>query len=436
LSSIRLFLVAGILATLTLFNFFAALRGYQSSMVEADLLFDNQLLDFARLVDHIDITDDHTELRLGNNLAFQIWENGQLIAHSYHAPDDPIIGFSTGFDYSNFDGYRWRTYARQDSLATRWVIVAERTDLRYVLAENVVLESILPILLSIPLIGLLIWLIVSHGLKPLTALSAELKSRHVNDLSPVAASNTRKELDQVIQSLNGFMRRLNQSVEREKRFSADAAHELRTPISALKVQLHNLSSEIDINSGAWQDLQNGVERMQHLVEQLLSLYRMSPDKFLENSHQVDLYEVCENVIARQYSLIEPRNQQLDLEGDHLIIHGDEFALETMFSNLLSNASKYTPMDGQIRVAVTRANGRVELVVEDDGPGIPEAERERVFHRFYHNEKLLEENQLPGCGLGLTIVSHVAQLHHAAVRVERSGFGQGSRFVVSFPGEHA
>jgi len=176
--------------------------------------------------------------------------------------------------------------------------------------------------------------------------------------------------------------------------------------------------------------------MQHLVEQLLSLYRMSPDKFLENSHQVDLYEVCENVIARQYSLIEARNQQLDLEGDHLIIHGDEFALETMFSNLLSNASKYTPMDGQIRVAVTRANGRVELVVEDDGPGIPEAERERVFHRFYHNEKLLEENQLPGCGLGLTIVSHVAQLHHAAVRVERSGFGQGSRFVVSFPGEHA
>jgi len=432
LSSIRLFLVAGILATITLFNFVAALRGYQSSMVEADQLFDNQLLDFARLVGRLDMSDTHEELRLGNNLAFQVWDHDTLVAYSYHAPAEPISDFTNGFDFSNFDGYRWRTYTRHETMSGHWVIVAERTDLRYVLAENVVLESILPILLSIPLVGLLIWLIVSHGLRPLAVLSMELKNKHVNDLSPVQAQNTRRELAQVVQSINGFMARLNQSVEREKRFSADAAHELRTPISALKVQLHNLSGEIDTGSDAWQQLQHGVERMQHLVEQLLTLYRMNPDKFAENCRQVDLYQVCEDVIARQYSLVESRQQNLALEGDHCTITGDVFALDTLVSNLLSNASKYTPAEGNILVRVHRQSGCILLDVEDDGPGIPKADRERIFERFYHSEKSPQEGDPPGCGLGLTIVSHVAHLHHADVSVGVSSFGKGSRFTVSFP----
>lgn len=433
MSSIRLFLVAGILATLTLFNFVAALRGYQTSMEEADKLFDNQLLDFARLVGRLDLAGTHDELRLGNNLAFQVWKDGVLLAHSYHAPADPIAPFSNGFNYSNFDGYRWRTYARHETTGGHWVLVAERTDLRFVLAENVVLESILPILLSIPLIGLLIWLIVSHGLKPLTALSTELKNKQVNDLTPVRAQNTRRELAQVIQSINGFISRLNQAVEREKRFSADAAHELRTPISALKVQLHNLSGEIDTHSDTWQQVQHGVERMQHLVEQLLSLYRMNPDKFAENCRAVDLYQVCEDVIARQYSLVEARRQHLALEGEHLRITGDTFALDTLVSNLLGNASKYTPEEGNILVRVHRQGERVVLDVEDDGPGITEQERERIFERFYHSEKASKDGEPPGCGLGLTIVSHVAELHHADVSVGTSSFGKGSRFTVSFPG---
>ncbi len=434
MSSIRFFLVAGILATLTLFNFVAALRGYQSSMEEADLLLDSQLLDFASLVGRLDVTDNHEELRLGNNLAFQLWQDGEIVAQSYHAPEEPLAEFSNSFNFSNFDGYRWRTFSRQESTDGRWVIVAERTDLRYVLAENVVLESIMPILLSIPLIGLFVWFIVSQGLKPLTTLSTQLKNKHVNDLSAIDASDARRELEQVIQSINSFMARLNQSVEREKRFSADAAHELRTPISALKVQLHNLSQEMDMDNDSWRQLEGGVERMQHLVEQLLTLYRMTPDKFAENTQQVDLYQVCENVIAQQYTLVENKNQQLELLGDHCSITGEEFALETLVSNLLSNASKYTPEEGSIRVVVENKGDRMELMVEDSGEGIPAAERERIFERFYHNEKNPNDKTLPGCGLGLTIVSHVANLHGAQVSVADSSFGQGTAFKVSFPGK--
>ncbi len=187
MTSIRFFLVAGILAALTLFNFVAALRGYQSSMNEAEVLFDNELLDLSRLVANLDFTKIPDDFRLGNNLAFQVWQNDELLGASLHAPDDPINAFLPGFDFANFDGFRWRTYTRYQAQDNFWIIVAERTDLRFILAENVVLESITPILIGIPLIGLLIWLVVSHGLRPLKLLSTELRNKDVNDLSPIDA---------------------------------------------------------------------------------------------------------------------------------------------------------------------------------------------------------------------------------------------------------
>ena len=138
--SMRLFLIASILATLVLFNFVAALQGYQSSMEEADTLFDNQMLDLTRLVADLDFSNlEVTDVRLSNDLTFQIWQAGSLLGASRDAPEEPIQVFEPGFDYSNFKGYRWRTYTSYDSARDRWVIVAERSDLRFVLAENVVL---------------------------------------------------------------------------------------------------------------------------------------------------------------------------------------------------------------------------------------------------------------------------------------------------------
>ncbi|MDR2214116.1 MAG: hypothetical protein LBE21_10900, partial [Pseudomonadales bacterium] len=270
MSSIRSFLIAGILATLILFNFIATLRGYQSSMREADMLFDNQLLDLSSLVANLDIAALPRDFHLGNNLAFQVWRDGDLVAATHQALREPMNTLTPGFSFSNFDGYRWRTYTRHEERDARWIIVAERSDQRFVLAENVVLEAVIPILLSIPLVGLLIWVLVSRGLRPLRMLSTALRRKQASDLSPLPERGIPQELAQVVQSTNAFINRLSAALEREKRFSADAAHELRTPISALKVQLHNLAQEVAPNSEAYAQLQEGVERMQHLVEQLLS----------------------------------------------------------------------------------------------------------------------------------------------------------------------
>ena len=430
--SIKLFLVVGILATLVLFNFVAALQGYQSSMDEADRLFDNQMLDLARLISNLDYDHpDVDEVRLGNDLTFQVWEGDTLVAASNNAPDVRIQELSPGFEFANFNGYRWRTFTRLDTSRNRWVIVAERTDLRFVLAENVVIESVMPLLAGIPLVGVLIWLIVSQGLRPLTQLSAELKHKRAVDLSPVLSQNSRVELDQMIESVNGFINRLAKAMDREKRFSADAAHELRTPISALKVQLHNLRSDVDVRNESYQQLQAGVDRMQHLIEQLLALYRTTPEQFEKNSMKLDLYQITQQQIAQLYPVFELKQQQVELEGESAIIVGDRFALETLLSNLLHNANKYTPVGGRIVVRVSEIDDKICLVVEDNGIGIAPQDRKAVFDRFYRVDHVEDNNQVRGCGLGLTIVKHIAELHNARITVEDSSFATGTAFKIYF-----
>ena len=430
--SIRLFLVASILATLTLFNFVAALQGYQSSMEEAEALFDRQLEDLAAIVLNIDVSGEVEGISLGNGILFQIWQSSELLAASSGSPAESILEFEEGFSFVNFDSYRWRGFTQFNPSSQRWVMVVERTDLRFILAENVVLESVLPILLGIPLVGLLIWSIVSLGLRPLDKLSTELKKKQAHDLSPVVYENSARELEQVIQSTNSFILRLDEVLEREKRFSADAAHELRTPISALKIQLHNLGEEIGSDHESFQQLQSGVERMQHLIEQLLSLYRTTPEKFAQNCHQVDLYQLVQEQIAQLYSSFENRNQILELSGDEALIEGDDFALQTLVSNLLSNANKYTTEGGKILVSVCEIDSDIVLSVEDSGPGIAEEDRLRIFDRFYRSDLGGNSNrEMPGCGLGLTIVAHIAELHQARVVVEGSNFESGSAFRVKF-----
>ena len=431
MKSIRRFLIACTVAILILFNFVAALRGYQTSMLEAETLFDNQLLDLSQLVANLDTARITRDFHLGNNLAFQVWDNATLLAASFHAPLEPMNSFVSGFDFSNFDGYRWRTFTRLDEENSHWIIVAERTDLRFVLSETVVLESIAPILCGIPVAGLLIWFIIGFGLKPLPVLSADLRDKRVQDLSPLPPRKTPRELDQVVQSINSFIQRLGLALEREKRFSADAAHELRTPISALKVQLHNLAQEVDTHSEAFQQLQQGVERMQHLIEQLLSLYRTTPDQFAANCTKLNLLALTQECVARLYPLVEQKQQTLELEGDTCFINGDRFALETLVANLLTNASRYTQAGGRILLRLERRAGRVCLIVEDNGPGIAEGERARIFDRFYRAGSV-DNTGVIGCGLGLTIVQHVAELHQALVSVGTSSFANGAAFTVCFP----
>ncbi|MEH6617430.1 MAG: ATP-binding protein, partial [Porticoccus sp.] len=272
---------------------------------------------------------------------------------------------------------------------------------------------------------------ISRGLKPLKDLSCRLKNKQVTDLTPIQTPELKDELKQVVQSINVLIQRLDSALEREKRFTSDAAHELRTPISALKVQLHNLESDLPTGNESFIQLQYGVERMQRLIEQLLSLYRSTPDEFSSQFTPVNLYQLAQDIIAEQHLVFEARDQTLALEGSDNIIDGDPFTLSTLLQNLLSNANKYTPKGGNILVSVNGTHDQVYLKVEDSGSGIAPSDYNKIFERFQRLNNKSEVAETQGCGLGLTIVKHIAGLHDAVLSIAPSSFHSGVAFTLQF-----
>ena len=432
MTSIRVFLVTVILAVIVLFNFVAALRGYESSMQEADRLFDKQLLDTAQLIANIHTENAPVYVNHGSDVAFQVWRDGVLKAASSNAPATAIGPLVAGFGHSNFDGLRWRTLAYFDATWQHWVLVAERADLRSSLAENVILESVYPVLLVLPLVGLMIWLIVSHGLSPLRRLADKLGSKQPEDLSPIVISVPRQELAKIVASSNGLLNRLETSLLREKQFASDAAHELRTPISALKVQLYNLQEQLPNHSEQIIELEATTERLAHIVEQILALYRSSPDQYNASLVPIDLSALTQEVLADGYAAVDQKHQSLEFAGAACVITGDRFALITLLQNLLSNASKYTPPHGQIMVAVARRGQQAVLTIEDSGPGIAAEHHQAVFNRFYRIDGDRHQSGESGCGLGLAIVKRIVDLHHATIEISASRFATGTAVHIYFP----
>ncbi|WGL18421.1 ATP-binding protein [Microbulbifer bruguierae] len=441
MKSIRIFLLIALLSTITLVNFVAALHGYRASMAEAERLFDRQILGTARLLAAMPVNRAASLVVNENDLqAFQVWSrDGKILMRSDNAPVTPIGEGKAGFSEENFSGFRWRVY-RHTGDDGRSIRVAERVDLRFRLADEVVLQSVVPILLGLPVAGLLIWLVVGRGLNSLRQLADELRRKRAEDLTPLALSSPPEELLPLVRSTNALLERLQASFDRERRFSADAAHELRTPIAAIQVHADNLANLLAKNSGETQQsllqLQNSIARMSHLVEQMLNLFRMTPEHYPARFEPIDLHRLARDVIADSYPTFARRAQEIELGGEAAYILGDQFALVLLLQNLLNNAGKYTPESGRIAVDVRVLENAVVLQVADSGPGISTAERERVFERFYRVGGDRHESRVSGCGLGLSIVHHIAELHQAQITLGPSPLGRaqapGLLVVVRFP----
>jgi two-component system sensor histidine kinase QseC len=222
--------------------------------------------------------------------------------------------------------------------------------------------------------------------------------------------------------LNQLFERLNAAFSREKRFASDAAHELRTPLSVLKINAHNLALELSDNGTSnvnMQYLQQGIERMSHVVEQILLLNRTNPEQYQGKFQSVDSTSLCQTVIGSLFPQIEAKKQEIELVGQGANIQGDEFSLGILLQNLISNASKYSPEGSLIRVVLNKSNNQVVITVEDSGPGIEESEYQRVFERFYRIGGDRHASGAPGCGLGLAISKHIADLHNASLKLSRS-----------------
>ena len=312
------------------------------------------------------------------------------------------------------------------------ILVAETLNKRRTLANEVLLGMLLPELLLIALIGALVWFGIDRGLRPLAALQKEISSRSHRDLSALPEQKAPGEVRALVHAMNDLLARLSSALSAQQRFIADAAHQLRTPLAGIKTQTELAlrqtdPGEVRLTLG---QLTTATEQTAHLINQLLTLARAEPGaNRLQALQAIDLNTLVRDTTTEWVPRALARNIDLGFDGTFpSMIEGDTFLIREMLSNLLDNAIRYTQTGGRVTVRVAAAENRVLLEVEDNGPGIPAAERERVFERFHR----VLGSGAEGCGLGLAIVREIALGHNAQTRLTAGPRETGTLVSVDFP----
>jgi len=431
--SIRRYLVTLLIALLTLTSFLAALKSYRQSIAQAELMFDGDLNLLAGSF-YSQFSPEPGVMQATN--AVQIWQQEQLLYRSPNTPQQKIVA-PAGFSEQNFTGQRWRVYQTIDRNNLQ-VIVAQPLKERQALANEVVLASIYPVVLSLPLQALLIWLVVSKGLRPLRRLTEQLSNKKADDLSPLTLSQVPNEMRLMLDTTNLLLHRLADAFAREKRFASDVAHELRTPLSVLQINLHNAQQQWQAANIADPDqlmpaLQQGVARMSQLIEQIMLFNRTNPEHFQAKLQHIEVAALCRDVIAELYPQLLQKEQQIAMEAAvEVQFHADPFAFKLLLMNILGNAIKYTPRGGHVVLSLASQGQKLLLSVEDSGPGIDEKEYQRVFDRFYRVGGDRHSSGELGSGLGLAIVRDVVQLHQGSIQLAHSRFATGLKVIMEFP----
>ena len=354
------------------------------------------------------------------SVAFQVFHEGQLILRSANAGSAPMATRTRGFSTVRMaDRTEWRVFAAQGNEGDVQVYVGEQTASRQSILWAVLAGVLMPLMLALPLLAGVGWLAVRQGLAPLRHLSQAVARRRPQALEPVTLSDLPTEVVPVVQSLNALFERINQMLASERRFTADAAHELRTPIAAIRTQAQvalGAGSDAVQRERALRFTLQGCDRATHLVEQLLTLARLEDSGLLASERELDLAALAQSVAADLALAALGRGQTLALEApEPCHVRADEALTRVLVRNLLDNALRYSPDGAEVRVTVRGDAQAVCLQVDDSGPGLQDAEMARLGERFY---RVLGSGQ-SGSGLGWSIVRRIAAVSSARIAVRRS-----------------
>ena len=442
MTSIRRALLVRLLFGLVAVAALATLATYVETRREIGELFDLQLKQLAystRIDDLLRGRALDPAAREGSRVAgvsdivTQIWDRDGVLVYWSQAGAGLPVAVTEGYSDVRHDGRNWRVYTHVSG--DHAVQVAHAIDERRELAAQAALRTLLPMALLIPLFGLLIWYAVGHGLRPLETMSSAVAARRPDAMSPLSERGLPRELRPLAESLNALLARLDEAIGAQRRFTAEAAHELRTPLAALALQVGEVERVSDPGArvAAIEDLKLGVARTSRLVEQLLTMARLEPEGLTRNFSRVDLVAIANEAIVARAPLAEARAIDLGCtETSNVSVQGDAANLATLLANLLDNALRYTPGGGRIDVAITEEGGAAMLSVTDTGPGIPPAARERVFERFHREPNPDDATLGVGSGLGLSIVRRIAEAHGATVTLDSGAGGKGLVVRVRFP----
>lgn len=383
------------------------------------------------------LTPEKKSHTLAKRFLFQIWDkNGQLLLSNPKSSKLNIRHKSDGFHSTLIDGNRWREFITTHPQTGHRILLAEEEDTRNELGHRITQDDFYIMLLTFPLAGFLIWMIIGRGLKSLDRVAEEVANRAPVNLEPVDLDEIPEEISPVIDELNKLFHRLHEGFEREKRFAADAAHELKTPLAALKTQAQVAlnCATTEEKDAALQKLIRSVNRSTHIVQQLLTMSRMLPESHaIHEHHAVFLPKISRETLAMLAPYALKHYIELELEHQETVsmIPGNATALGILLRNLVDNAIRYSKPGGKVSVRIYEDETHVVLEVADNGPGIPEELRQRVFERFFR----VLGNQATGSGLGLAIVQQIVSLHQAQISLDSPKEGTGLivrvRFLIDF-----
>jgi signal transduction histidine kinase len=369
-------------------------------------------------------------------LSFQRWQGDRLIASFGAAPAQPLAP-TPGFSDQSLGGAQWRVFGLPGALPGEVVFVAQNYTIRQEMIRFLTIHALQPVLWSLPLTVFLIWWAVSDGLRPLQRVARDIGRRSAERLEPIDGRNVPMEIRPLTEALNGLMERLDQTLATERRFAADASHELRTPFTIIRTyaQIAQRSTAPDERSAALDQLIKGVDRATHLIAQLLTLARLQDDE--HDVHRVSgrgfasLAKAAARAVTDRQAAAGARTIGLTAvlqDADPCVVPVPATVLEVLVGNLIENGIKYTPPGGQVRVAVLRQREHLLLRVTDSGPGIPVGDRQRVFDRFYRPAGQPE----PGAGLGLAIVRRLGDRYGIEIALGEGEDGAGLRVDLIFP----
>ncbi len=441
MKSIRKNLLVALLGAMAVVMLFGGWATYSAARNEAGTLFDYHLQQIALSLRDQTFQGPAEALASDESLEFviRVWDRNGLTVY-YSRPQQTLPELTRlGYSTSETREGEWRVFAIQYHGLT--IAVAQPMRVRNQLAADAAWSTLKPFFVLLPALGLLIWGLVGRGLRPLAQLARSVQARTPDSLDPLQPAEVPEEVKPLVFSLNDLLARLKAALDAQRAFVADAAHELRTPLTALQLQLQLVerATSVEQRTTALGELRNGLQRTTHAVQQLLTLARHEPGATEYRLTTVNLTELIRRSVVEHQRLADVKRIDLGVTAveQAAVVSGDVDALRILLDNLVGNALRYTPGGGHVDVSCCIHNGRACLEVADSGPGIPAAERERVFDRFYrrggeaHGESDGDGEGQTGSGLGLSIVRMIADRHRAQVSLADSESG-GLLARVEFP----
>ncbi len=451
--SIRRRLLITLLAVVTTAWIVAAVASFLDSQHEIEELFDAELAQSARallslssheLIEekilgiHRDaMTPDSIDLgsALGHKyeqkLAYQVWINDTYLAlRSASAPRIPLANADNGFSDVRIEQHRWRIFAiTHDHLPIK-VLVGQQYNIRGELAQDIAFRILIPILVTLPILALAIWYGVGHAMKPLNKVARDVANRAPDHLTPIDSRSVPVEAEPLIRSLNALLTRVQSAFDSERRFTADAAHELRTPLAGIRAQAQVALTAAGepTKDEALNRVIQGIDLAARLMHQLLTLARLDPETKLADTKKLKICDIVESVLVELAPAALEKKIELELRRPcEASLNGSWDALTLLITNLVDNAIRYTPETGHVKLSVVHKDYTIVLSVADSGPGIPIENHSKVFQRFYR----LPETRESGSGLGLSIVQRIAELHGAEIKFSTSELA-GLNVDIIFP----